>query len=426
MSAHWVEAMTSHAPKPGTIVIVGAGLAGSMTARALRAAGYAGRICLIGEEPIAAYDRPSLSKTVLAGEHEQAPAILEPDWYANNGIELLLGKRVTAIEPELHSVHIESSEPLSYDRLVLATGAHARQMRVPGVTLPGIHRLRHHVDSVALRAALRPGSALVVVGGGLIGCEVATTARKAGVEVTLLEAADELMTRVLGRRIGRWCRGELERLGVQVRLGAQVERFEGQDRVEAVVCKDGSRVEADAVLISIGAEPADELARAAGIACERGIRVDATGATSAPDVYAVGDVAAWPLRGGGQRSLETFLNSQAQAEVVAAALLGQAVPAPQVPTSWTEIAGHRIQMVGDPEGPGEIVTRGDAEAGCPLVVFRVDGDHVEGAIAIDASREFSVASRLVNARTPVSPRALGDPSVNLRDLLKPAAAAARG
>jgi NAD(P)H-nitrite reductase large subunit len=394
-----------------------------MTARALRLAGYDGRICLIGDEALAAYDRPSLSKAVLAGEQAQAPTLLEADWYADNDVELLLGQRVVAIDPQRHLLEIEGSAPLSYDKLVLATGAHAREMNVPGIGLAGIHRLRRHVDSVALRTALQPGSSLVVVGGGLIGCEVATTARKAGVDVTLLEAADELLTRVLGRRIGSWCRGELEKLGVKIELRAQVARFEGHGRVEAVVCADGRKLAADVVLVSIGAAPADELARAAGIACERGVIVDATGASACADVYAVGDVAAWPLRGGGQRSLETFLNSQAQAEVVAAALLGRAVPAPQVPTSWTEIAGHRIQMVGDPEGPGDMVTRGDVQSGSPLVVFRVTGGHVEGAIAIDASREFSTASRLVNARTQVSAAPLNDPAFNLRDLLKPAAKA---
>jgi len=406
-----------------TIAIVGAGLAGSMTARALRLAGYEGRICLIGDEAMAAYDRPSLSKAVLAGEQAQAPALLEDGWYAGNDVELRLGQRVVAIDPQHHRLEVEGSDPLPYDKLVLATGAHAREMKVPGIELAGIHCLRHHVDSMALRAALQPGSSLVVVGGGLIGCEVATTARKAGVEITLLEAADELLTRVLGRRIGGWCRAELQKLGVGVELGAQVARFEGHQRVETVVCADGRKLAADAVLISIGAEPADGLARAAGIACERGVKVDASGASSCADVYAVGDVAAWPLRSGGQRSLETFLNSQAQAEVVASALLGHATPAPQVPTSWTEIAGHRIQMVGDPEGPGEIVTRGQVQAGSPLVVFRLADGRVEGAIAIDAPKEFAIASRLVNARTQVPAGPLADPSFNLRDLLKRAARA---
>jgi biphenyl 2,3-dioxygenase ferredoxin reductase subunit len=177
-------------------------------------------------------------------------------------------------------------------------------------------------------------------------------------------------------------------------------------------------VAADLVLVSIGADPADELARAAGIACARGVLVDATGASSCPQVFAAGDVAAWPLRGGGQRSLETYLNSQAQTEAAASAMLGKPVPALQVPTSWTEIAGHRIQMIGDAEGPGEIVLRGDAQNGQPLVLFRLLDGCVEAATAINAAKEFSVATRLVGARVPVSAGQLQDVGLNLRDLLK--------
>nr|ABX56041.2 ferredoxin reductase component of biphenyl dioxygenase [Dyella ginsengisoli LA-4] len=402
-----------------TIAIVGAGLAGTMTAHALRANGYDGRICLIGDEPIPAYDRPSLSKAVLTGEVPEAPALLDQDWYVTNSIEVQLGRRVTGIDAGNRRIVFEDGTSLAYDRLVLATGAHARWMTVPGAQLSGIHRLRHHADSVTLRQTLTSGRSLVVVGGGLIGCEVATTACKSGVDVTLLETADELLQRVLGRRIGLWCRSELEALGVHIELGTQVASFDGEGgHVTSVVLADGRRLPADAVLISIGADPADELARRAGIDCARGILVDGTGATSCSDVYAVGDVAAWPLRGGGQRSLETYLNSQAQAGIVAAAILGKLLPSPQVPIGWTEIAGHHLQMIGDPEGPGEIVVRGDSASGAPLMVFRVFEGRVEGAIAIDASKDFSVATRLVTAQIPVTVARLQDPSVNLRDLMK--------
>nr|ART38943.1 H465 [uncultured bacterium] len=401
-----------------TIAIIGAGLTGATAARALRAQGYAGRIHLIGDESRQAYDRTTLSKAVLKGEQPEPPAILDSSWYASANVDVQLGRRVSCLDVTGRQIQFESGAPLAYDRLLLATGARARRVVIRGCDLAGIHTLRDLADSLALRQALQPGQSLVIVGGGLIGCEVATTARKLGVEVTILEAGDELLVRVLGHRTGAWCRTELERLGVQVERNAQASRFEGEGRVRAVVCADGRQVAADLVLVSIGADPADELARAAGIACARGVLVDGAGASSCPEVFAAGDVAAWPLRGGGQRSLETYLNSQAQAEVAAGALLGKPVPAPQVPTSWTEIAGHRIQMIGDAEGPGEVILRGDAQNGQPLVLFRLRDGRVEAATAINAAKEFSVASRLVGARAAVSAAQLQDAGLNLRDLLK--------
>ncbi|MFU5905656.1 NAD(P)/FAD-dependent oxidoreductase [Pseudomonas aeruginosa] len=401
-----------------SIVIIGAGLAGATATRYLRAQGYQGKIHLVGEELHVAYDRTSLSKDTLSGKVVEPPAILDPCWYASADIDLHLGVRVTGIDVVNHQVLFESGDILAYDRLLLATGARARRMAITGSELSGIHTLRDRADSQALRQALEPGQSLVIVGGGLIGCEVATTAINAGAHVTILEAGDELLLRVLGRSTGAWCRNELERLGVRVELNAQAAHFEGEGHVHAVVCADGRRIAADTVLVSIGAEPADELARVAGIACERGVVVDATGASSCPGVFAAGDVAAWPLRSGEQRSLETYLNSHMQAETAAAAMLGKSIPALQVPTSWTEIAGHRIQMVGDIEGPGEVVLRGNVENGQPLVQFRVLDGRVEAATAINAPKDFSVATRLVADHIPVSATKLQDASSNLRDFMK--------
>ncbi|MFZ2390114.1 MAG: NAD(P)/FAD-dependent oxidoreductase, partial [Polaromonas sp.] len=245
-----------------TIVIIGAGLAGTMAARALRAQGYAGRLHLIGDESQQAYDRTTLSKAVLTGEQAEPPAIMDASWYASANVDIQLGRRVSGLDVASRQVRFESGAPLAYDRLLLATGARARRVAIPGGDLAGIHTLRDLADSLALRQALQPGQSLVIVGGGLIGCEVATTARKAGVKVTILEAGDELLLRVLGHKTGAWCRAELERLGVQVERNAQASHFEGEGHVRAVICADGRRVAADQVLVSVGADPADELARA--------------------------------------------------------------------------------------------------------------------------------------------------------------------
>jgi len=401
------------------IAIVGFGLAGASAARSLRDQGYDGRVHLFGDEPVPAYDRPSLSKSVLSGAVAEAPPLLDADWYADAAVEIHAGARVQQIDLAHRRLHLPAGTHLTYDRLLLATGARARTLNLPGAELEGVLSLRDQVDSANLRSRIGPGMSLLIVGGGLIGCEVATTARKAGAEVRILESADELLLRVLGRRLGAWCRERLEALGVVVQRNARITAFEGEGGcVRAVAFADGVRVSADTVLVSVGAEPDAALAQQAGLACARGVPVDATGLSACPELFVAGDAACWPLRGGGQRSLETYLNSQAQAATVAAAMLGRAEPSPQVPRAWTEIAGHRIQTIGDFEGPGSWLLRGDAESGHPLLMLRVHDGAVLAAMSVDATKDFATAARLVEAGTPVSLPELRDPATKLRDLLR--------
>lgn len=401
-----------------SIIIVGIGLAGVSAARALRDEGYEGAIHMIGAEPDLAYDRTVLSKKLLTGELDRSPEILCATWYEMANIDLIVGTRVSSIDISRHRVHLESGESLTYDKLILATGADARAMSVSGSDLNGIHRLRGNADAVEFQKALKPDQALVIVGGGLIGCEVATTASSLGANVTILESGDELLVRILGYQVGAWCRKELERLGVKVELNTMVSGFDGDSSVNAVVCADGRTFKTDTVLISIGAEPADSLAREAGIACDRGVIVDACGMSSSPDVYAVGDVASWPLRCGAHRSLETFLNSQAQAVIAASSILGKGVPTPQISTSWTEIAGHRIQMIGDITGRGELITRGAVDGKVSFTLFRIVDQVIEAAISVNATKDFVAVSRLVESRVPVHTKVLQDSSFKLGDLLK--------
>ncbi|MDY6929516.1 MAG: FAD-dependent oxidoreductase [Pseudomonadota bacterium] len=402
-----------------SIVIIGAGLAGVTAARCLRTEGYQGTIHLIGEEPCIAYDRPCLSKELLAGKVNEPAAILGPDWSKSANITLHLAERVTGIDIANRQVRLQSDGHIPYDYVLLATGSRARRIQAEGSNLPGIHTLRTYEDANRLKDSLATAKSLVIIGGGLIGCEVATTASGLGASVTILESGDELLLRVLGRDTGKWCRNELERIGVQVERSAHALRFEGDERVRAVVCTDGRRIEAETVLVSIGAEPADDLARAAGIECQPGggVLVDATGKSSDPRVFAAGDVAAWPLRSGERRSLETYLNSQIEAETAALAMLGKPQPSPQTQTSWTEISGHRLQMAGDINGPGEIVVRNNEQSRSRLL-FRVLDNRMEAAIAIDDPRDFSIASRLVTRGVPVSTPELADPQFSLRDFLK--------
>lgn len=401
-----------------TIAIVGAGLAGATAARALRDKGFEGHIHLIGDESGHAYDRPSLSKAVLLGDLDAPPAIIDGSWYASAQIDVQREARVSHVELTARRLCLDSGKHLVFDRLLLATGARARRLAIPGGDLAGVYTLRDFADSHALREALKPGVSLIIVGGGLIGCEVATAARKAGVEVTILEAAGELLMRVLGRRAGAWCRAELERAGITVHRNARASRLDGTTCVQGVVCADGRRTPADVVLISVGAEPATDLAEQAGVTCGGGVLVDASGASSCPEVFAAGDVAAWPLIEGGRRSLETYLNAQSEALVAASSMLGDRAHARQIPLSWTEIAGHRIQMIGDTVGPGELVLSGDESSGGPFSLFRVTQGRIVAATTVDAARDFACASRLINAQIPIDADRIKDPDFNLRDLLE--------
>jgi len=399
------------------VAIIGNGVAGVSTAQALRAQGFEGKISLIGGEEHLPYDRPSLSKAVLGGEVAQPPLLAESVWYDEARIDMLPGRTAIALEPDAGTVRLDDGATLVADVIVIATGSRARALPLPGNNLSGVVTLRSYNDVKPLSDSWKPGTRLVIVGGGLIGCEVATTARKLGLAVTILEAADELLVRVLGRRVGAWLRGRLTELGVQVELGTGVVGFFGDGRLEGVNASDGRSFAADYSLVCIGAEPADQLARQAGLECSRGVIVDSRGATHATGVFAVGDAASWPLRDGGRRSLETYLNAQRQATAVAAAILGKDCPEPQVPVSWTEIAGHRMQMVGDIEGPGEHVLRGSLGEGAALL-FRLRDGKVQAAVAVDASRDFATATRLVDAQTKIDAVQLADVSRNLRDFLR--------
>ncbi|WP_454834443.1 NAD(P)/FAD-dependent oxidoreductase [Pseudomonas lini] len=398
------------------IAIIGSGLAGVRAAQALRLEGFSGQVFLIGDEPHLPYDRPSLSKELLSGEFDIPPDLAEKVWYEEQEIELLAGQTVLRICAASKQLEFASGGTLSPDVILLATGSRARQLRVPGSALKGIHTLRSIDDARQLQGELRSGGSLVVVGGGLIGCEVACTARAAGMEVTVIEAGCDVMQRILDPATARWCRMMLERTGIKFRLDTGVTAFDGTGQVRTVVCADGSRVKADLVLVSIGAVPSTELASAAGLECEQGIIVDGTGATKSPHIFAAGDAASWPLVAGGRRSLETYLNSQAQAAVAARAMLGKSIEALQTPLSWTKLASHNLQMAGDLVGPGNMVVRGDIEAGS-FLSFRLRGDQIVACVSVNAPKDATIARRLVEMRAHIDPALLADDSVSLRDLL---------
>nr|BAA06871.1 biphenyl dioxygenase [Rhodococcus jostii RHA1] len=397
------------------IVVIGGGVAGVTAAQSLRSEGYDGRLVLIGKERELPYDRTALSKAVLAGDLADPPLLFPADWYDEWQIETVLDRTVLQVDVTRREVLLDGGPWLKVDRVHLATGASARVPSFSGSDLPGVATLRTADDVHRMRRDWEPGQRLVVVGGGLIGCEVATTARKLGLEVSILEASDELLQRVLGRRIGGWCRARLMELGISVVLNTGVAEFKGVDRITTVIGTDGRSFVADRAIVCVGAEPETAIAEQSGLACNRGILVNDSGGTAAEGVFAAGDVASWPLLTGGRRSLETYINSQREATAVASAMLGKAVHGPQLPLSWTEMAGHRIQMIGDIEGSGEYVMRGDPDDG-PALLFRLSDGRVTAAVSVDAPRDFAMATRLVERGAQVGREVLGDTSMELREL----------
>jgi len=322
---------------PRTVVIVGAGLAGARAAETLRAEGFDGRVLLVGDEPVAPYERPALSKEFLAGTRDEASLLLRPPtFWSERRIELLLGRRVVSADPGRCVVRTSRGDELPFDELVLATGARPR--RLPRELPTGVHELRSRGDARALRQELVPGAHLVVIGGGFIGAEVASTARSLGVHLAIVEAAPAPVARVLGPEVGLLLAERWRAHGVDVRLGTGVAhiRADANGRVDSVLLTDGSVLRADAVLVGVGVEPARELLPA----------------RPAVHVRAAGDVA-----GPGHWTAAAL-------DGVAAArrILGLPVPGPQPHYVWSDQFGLRLQVVGTPAPEDAFELDGSADS----------------------------------------------------------------
>lgn len=403
--------------KDEKILIIGAGLGGVSVAQALRMQKYDGEVILLDEEGRFPYDRPSLSKDYLKGKIEQPPFLIDISFFQKEHVLYLSGKRAVCLLPGEQKVMLDNNESLSYSKLVIATGMIPRRLQVPGSELKNVFYLRTCRDATELKSHMSPGRRIVILGGGLIGCEVASTMADMGLDVTIVESRSELLECALSAKVGAWLRGLLERKGVTVRLNAQVREIHGESRVEKITT-DEDEIPCDLLLVSIGTIPNDGLARTAGLKCDNGILVDDCGCTSEPNIFALGDVANWPLKNGGRRPLGTFINTQQEAEAVAAALMGIPVHSPQVPIFWTDIAGQFIQVTGDINGEGEYWERGNMNLGSPYLLFRVIEGRAMAVLAANAAKDYSAASRLVESKIPITRDVIVDPGMNLRDLLR--------
>jgi 3-phenylpropionate/trans-cinnamate dioxygenase ferredoxin reductase subunit len=403
------------------MVIVGAGEAGGRAALALREAGFEGLVTLIGEEPLAPYERPPLSKAAITCHEQPVPKhSLDAARCQEAEIAHLAGARAVAIDRSAHRVSLSDGRAVSYDRLLLATGARARKLPMPG----GEHALylRTFADALALREHLSAGARLAVIGGGFIGLEVTASAVERGATVTLIEAAPRLLSRGVPPPIAERLRERHVRAGVDIRLNALVERIEADAGGFGVVLGDGTRIGCDAVIAGIGAIPETRLAETGGLELDNGIAVDATFRTSDSDIFAAGDCCSFPhaLFGGRRIRLEAWRNAQEQGAAAARSMLGGNEPYAAVPWFWSDQYDETLQIAGLPDAGSHTVER-RAPGGARLFFHLAPDGRLIGASAVGANaaiaKTIRLAEMLIAAGAAPDPAALTAPEVNLKSFL---------
>ncbi|WP_157978574.1 NAD(P)/FAD-dependent oxidoreductase [Nocardia aurea] len=404
----------------GRVVVVGAGQAGAEVVAALRQGKYSGPITMIGEEPLYPYSRPPLSKAYLKGTSSAADLLLRRrEVYEQHNIDVQISTSVKSIDPQGRSVALGDGQRLPYDHLVMATGGQARTL--PGTVLaPNVHYMRTKVDADALRDRMTLGSRVVVVGGGYIGLEFAAVARALGVEVVVVEVAPRLLARVSSPVIADFYRCQHIDRGVDVSTGSSIEGFDHDQSgaVTAVRLASGRSVPADFVVVGIGLVPRTELAEAAGIAVEDGILVDAHMSTSAPGVYAVGDVARFPeVTSGTLRRLESVPNATEQAKVAAASILGRPRPYEALPWFWSDQYDLKLQVAGVLEHGHELVVRGDPRIDTSFMVLHLNRGRVRCAEVVNDPAGFAAAKRLIVSGQQVPVEALRAGTKPLKEAL---------
>jgi 3-phenylpropionate/trans-cinnamate dioxygenase ferredoxin reductase component len=395
-----------------TNIIVGAGQAGAHAAIAMRDAGFTGRIILIGDEPHHPHERPPLSKAMLTDAIEPPPSHFhDAARYGERGIELRLGTAAESIDRTSQRVRLRDGSALPYDKLLLATGGRARRLRIPGGE--NILYLRTLDDARRLRPRLTQGARVVCIGAGVIGLEIASSARQRGCEVTVIEAADTAMGRTLTPDFARYLEARHRDAGVALHFGAKVQCIKGGQ----VIC-DGAAIEADLVVAGVGMERNAELAEAAGLALDGGIVVDEFGRTEDANIYAAGDVAAfWHpvlLR---RMRLESWRHAQNHGIAVGRAMAGQAAPYDDIPWFWTDQHGVNFQFAGLAGLTAATVMRGTMND-ATFAGFHLDAeDRVVAATGVNAPRDIRAAQSMIRAAKPIDPAMLADVTVPLQRIV---------
>lgn len=375
-------------------VVVGAGIAGVSAAAAMRRSGYEGDIVLLGEESELPYRRPPVSKEIVRGEKTPDEIrIKKPEWYDQQSVTLRTGVTVASIDTEAHVVHLADGEEVGYDQLLLATGGRARNPW----SASGIRTLRSLADVPRLQSELTPGSHLIVVGAGLIGSEIAASARTMGCEVTLLETAALPLPRLLPPELGELYVDLHKSEGTDLHTGVQVTSIEDEGDQTTVRASDGRSWSAPVVVVAVGMEPNVELAEAAGIEVANGIVVDAFGRTSAPNVFAAGDVANQPNGVlGGRHRVEHWQGAQNHGTAIGKVMAGGDVPFVEVPWCWSDQYGHNLQVTGWPETTHELVVHGSLHDR-DFIAYLLDDGVVRGAVGIGRPRDIRAAEKWIAA-----------------------------
>jgi 3-phenylpropionate/trans-cinnamate dioxygenase ferredoxin reductase subunit len=398
-----------------TFVIVGASLAGASAAAALRKQGFDGRVVLIGEEGDRPYERPELSKKYLRGEIDAPVSVHDADFYAGADIELLSGERVDGFDPRTREL-VTSRRTLRFDGLVLATGAVARRLAVPGAELDGIVTLRSVGDADAIRQRAAEADQIVVVGGGWIGSEVAASLRQLGRNVTLVMPTAAPLEHVLGPEVGAVYRRAHEENGVAVVGEATVAGFAGSGRVERVLTADGRELPADLVIVGVGAVPRTDLAAHAGLAVDNGVVVDAHLESPIPGIYAAGDVAnAWHPRYGQRLRVEHWDNAKRQGRAAAGNLLGRAEAYDRTPYFYSDQYDLGMEYTGYAPSWDQVVIRGDVEAR-EFIAFWVAGGRVVAGMNMNVWDVAPEIERLIRSGRIVDVDRLANPVAPLDEL----------
>ncbi|MGF1446470.1 MAG: NAD(P)/FAD-dependent oxidoreductase [Pikeienuella sp.] len=398
---------------PDSVVILGAGQAGLSLAATLRAEGYAGEVTLLGEEPDAPYQRPPLSKKYLTGEiGADRLALKPPSFYREQQITLRTDSRAAAIDPVARQITLSDGETLEFGALALTTGAVPRRLpETAGGTLPGVHVLRSRTDVDALAPELAAGRRLLVVGGGYIGLEAAAVATKLGAQVIVLERAERILNRVACAETAAALRALHTSRGVEIREETRLARLEGEGRVSRAVFEDGEILPIDLAVVGIGVVPRTEMAEAAGIVCENGIRVDAACRTSVPGIFAAGDCASFPYEGKRIR-LESVQNAIDQGAHAARAILGADTAYAPVPWFWSDQYEARLQIAGLGSGHDRIVTRAGARPGAQSFwYFR--GGRFLAVDALSDPKAYMTGKRWLETGQHPDPDRLADPQIGL-------------
>ena len=397
------------------VVIIGAGQAAAQTAASLRQERFEGPITILGEESELPYQRPPLSKDYLAGKIGVEKTLVRPaEFYSSKNITVNLDTKVLEIDPEKKIVSTALSEKYAYDDLVIATGSRARELKIPGIDLDGIHYLRSLKDVNSIKNQMKTAKRLCIVGGGYIGLEVAAVARDLGIEVTVLEMESRILKRVTTEAMSQFYHALHSRRGVEIVCNAQVKSFEGASSVSSVITEQKT-FKSDLVIVGIGILPNSELAEGSGIDCENGILVNENCKTSAKNIYAVGDCTNHPNPILNRRlRLESVPNAMEQARVAANNIVGGNKKYSTIPWFWSDQYDLKLQMLGFSSDGETSVTRGEVSEE-KFAVFYLTNQKLVAVDAVNSPKEFMLAKQLYGEKA--DPEQLSDVNFDLKKML---------